>query len=507
MAIAFVAGDTATGATTAALNSTTANFAIVQAGSWPSAATTVTEGGGYSNTWTALTALNSSNHCERIFYAFLTSKGTGHTFTHNGGSPCVAVALFSGVPSDAGIVDIKQALTLAPGTVTPNANGQLIVSGCICQSSVQTAVSGGLTIVDTPVGAGGNVGGSLGYLIQTTSAPVTPAWTGGSGAVATTSLVVGSVAPPPPDSLVAFIAAGPGATGGTTTAIDTTGASLLVISTSFWTGGGATSTTVSDSKSNTWIPVWTQPGQPGGDMVQQFFYCFTPTVGTGHTFTVTSLSASGYPSIFVFAFSGMTGGAYQTRSGAGNFGQASPLATGSVTPSVNGALLLSGFAPNIGTITGLALTPTGFTLKNLAGVGGVNFPGTTAYTVQATAAAINPTWAWTHGAVSTAASTVVFLPALPPSPARVSQAVVETLSYPTAGARVSQMVVEALLFPATPGRVSQFVVETLILPDSPSRVSQMVVETLQFAPEPPPTAGATANALWMGDSGGIIWID
>src|SRR5580765_7474142 len=137
-----------------------------------------------------------------------------------------------------------------------------------------------------------------------------------------------------------------GDSGATTAAIDTTGANLLVISAS-WVGFGSDS--VSDSKGNTWVPL-TQ--HASGTKKHQFFYCLTPTVGTGHTFTV---SGGGFPAAIVYAFSGAA--SYHAENGNAVF---SPGASGTVTPSANGALVLTGRVDaNATTTTGI--TPAGFT--------------------------------------------------------------------------------------------------------------------------------------------------
>ena len=200
--VVFVAGDAATGNVTAALNSSTADFAVVQTGSWNSSATAITEGGGYTNTWTALPELNANNHREKVFWARLTSKGPGHTFSHNGGSACIHVALLKGVnPTGNPIASMVQALTHTPGTVTPTQNGSLVLAAVICSNGIMSAVSGGLTIVDAAIAAGGNVGGTMAYLAQATAAAVTPAWsgTGTSFDRAATTIVIAPVAAASPD--------------------------------------------------------------------------------------------------------------------------------------------------------------------------------------------------------------------------------------------------------------------------------------------------------------------
>lgn len=192
----------------------------------------------------------------------------------------------------------------------------------------------------------------------------------------------------------------------TTGTVDTTGATLIVISVSWWGGGGPT-VSFSDSKSNTWTPLTLQASGGANNMRQQFAYCFNPTVGTGHTFTVNGVST--YPAMVVHAFSGTAGYSYQTRSGAGSGSTASPFATGSVTPVGPGAVVLTGYVVNNSLLpTGLTVSTSGFTVTKRDGVSGTNFPGAAAYYLQPSVAAVNPTWAWSSGSFETAVSTAVF---------------------------------------------------------------------------------------------------
>jgi hypothetical protein len=274
-------------------------------------------------------------------------------------------------------------------------------------------------------------------------------------------------------SLVASVTAGPSSGGGATAAINTTGATLLVISAS-WYGNGNPAVSFSDSKGNTYTLATLQASGTANNMRQQFAYCLSPIVGTSHTFTVSGGSA--FPAIIAYAFSGMA--AFQIQSGAG--GNVASLATGSVTPSSNGALVLTGIVWNNSVLPGsIAVAPSGFAITTKEGVASTCFPGAAAYVVQATAAAINPTWSWT-GTLEAAASTIVVTEV--PTTARVTQDAIEILSLPAAAGRVTQDVIEILggtVSALVAARVSQDVIELLYenLPTS-ARVTQAVVETL-----------------------------
>jgi len=196
-------------------------------------------------------------------------------------------------------------------------------------------------------------------------------------------------------SLVASTVVAPGGAGGTTSAIDTTGATLLVISLAGFSGGVVA--TVTDNKGNTWIP--TTPRQVG-NALHRFYFALPAIVGTGHTFTVTGTTINA--AIRVSAWAGVV--SYQAERGL--TGTASPLASGSITPLVNGSLVLSA----LGSETAATDTiPSGFTLVGTTPyVGGNNMQESQAYLIQTTAAAINPQWSWSGSHAAAITNTLVF---------------------------------------------------------------------------------------------------
>lgn len=253
--------------------------------------------------------------------------------------------------------------------------------------------------------------------------------------------------------LVTSASGGGNSSGGfATSAVDTTGANFIVVSVSSAVIGGSTVPTLSDNKSNTWTSL---TGYTVGASRHTIFYVLSPTVGTGHTFTTSGTNI--YPAIIVRAFSGVS--SYDSQQ-SGATGTSSPLATGSVTPSANGALILTGICGDPGATHSY---PSGFT-------GGINIPqdslsgfniqGSSAYLIQTTAAAINPSWSWTGSHTSAATSVAVFK---------------ETTVSAAASVRVSQHVVEILSLPVPVARVSQHVVEILSATTAPA-----VTESTQF---------------------------
>lgn len=203
-------------------------------------------------------------------------------------------------------------------------------------------------------------------------------------------------------TLVAQVTAGPGSSGGASSAIDTTGADLLVLSLSWYDAFG--SPTVSDAKGNTWTPLTAR----NNGWHHRLYYVKNASVGAGHTFTV----AAGYPAFIVHAFAGSHLTAPFDGENGATGGTPGPVAAGSVTPSVNGALVLTGFSSNA--TTGVTVSG-GLTQTTKAAVGGVCVFASTGYLVQTTAAAINPAWSIGGGSDTIAVGIAAFKPAAAPA--------------------------------------------------------------------------------------------
>jgi hypothetical protein len=193
-------------------------------------------------------------------------------------------------------------------------------------------------------------------------------------------------------------------TGVTTDAVDTTGANLIVLYVAHY-GSGAVTLSLSDSKGNTWTAL---TEHASSNQHSLGYYCLGPTVGTGHTFTVTTPGGVTdiYPVLAAHAFSGAAASAVlDTQTGATTAG-ATSLQPGSVTPSLDGSLVVAGIAPGAG--TGITIN-AGFSAVSADVNSGVSVSGGAAYLIQTSAAAVNPTWSWTTSSEG-AASIAVFKP-------------------------------------------------------------------------------------------------
>lgn len=179
----------------------------------------------------------------------------------------------------------------------------------------------------------------------------------------------------------------------TTAGVDTTGADLIVLAVSKF---GTTAVTVSDSKGNTWTPLTEQAST---NARTKLYYCVSPTVGSGHTFTA---SGSGtFPTISALAVSGVkTADAFDQES-AGGSGSGSSIQPGSLTPDEDNCLVVaaaSSFNPSLSSVDG------GFTLQLVTNVGSQHISGGSAYLIQTAAAAANPTFTLDGSAVCSAVS-------------------------------------------------------------------------------------------------------
>ena len=201
-----------------------------------------------------------------------------------------------------------------------------------------------------------------------------------------------------PFSLISTVTASNTGDSITTGAIDTTGANLIVVS--FF--GAERWPTVTDSKGNVYTV--SPARRNGADGIWVFFYhCHSPTVGSGHTFTVAS--SAQYASVVVTAFSGAKAtGAFRSESGNTSGAQNTSLAGGTVTTAVDGALVLSIMGIH-STTTTLPTVDTGFTVAASRAIGGGSvYGGIVAYLEKATAGAVSPTWS--SGTASLSATTI-----------------------------------------------------------------------------------------------------
>lgn len=172
----------------------------------------------------------------------------------------------------------------------------------------------------------------------------------------------------------------------TTSAIDTTGADLIIVSAGWF--GNVSPFNITDSKGNSWTALTQQT--EGSGVRARLWYVQNPTVGSGHTFTTDMSGGVGYPSIDVTAWSGSVSTPFDVENG--NTGNASTIQPGSITPSVDNCLVVTGlsFDNNSG---GAVSIDSGFTIAETVAYESTHHEGSAlAYKIQTTAGAVNPTW-------------------------------------------------------------------------------------------------------------------
>lgn len=173
----------------------------------------------------------------------------------------------------------------------------------------------------------------------------------------------------------------------TTSAVDTTGANLIVVAIGSYVPNGAAA--ITDSKSNTWTAL---TARASTNARVRLYYTVPSSVGSGHTFTSTATGA--FPFCSVVVMSGAHASPFDQESG-GNAASGTSSQPGSITPSENNCVLITGlnfYTGNTATInSSFTRQATNYGVSN-------NLAGGIAYKIQTTAGAENPTWSWTGSA-------------------------------------------------------------------------------------------------------------
>lgn len=270
------------GVTTDAVNSSTANLAIVSISWYSGIEDPSTPTDSKSNTYTPLTKRTGTDQSNRLYYCLGPTVGSGHTVTV--GSPtgnvyCVVeVMFFTGDASwvfdtengaGATAVTSKQ-----PGSITPTANGAIVVSGIGSGLATSFTVNGSFVAETLDTSGGAHVGGGAAYLIQTSAAAANPtwSWTNSGNAAA---------------SIASFVPSGGGAATAYTFTGPTSG-TVNVASTNFTVtpDGDATGITVTPASdgSGSFTP---SSVTFTGSGAETFTYTPTSTSGSPHTLSVT----------------------------------------------------------------------------------------------------------------------------------------------------------------------------------------------------------------------------
>ena len=200
MAIALVASTHIENtATSPAINTTGATLLVVLGINYNDVTAATSDSKG--NTWHLLTKYGDGGPSGILWIAYAydhggsaLSVGSGHTFTIvQGNYPSLAVLAFSGTDttsavyqasSDKGVYS-SAGTTIQPGSVTPAAAGDLIVTGWCSGDSSNSNPTVDLSFVrDQVIYDGSSMDGAVAHLITTTTDAKNPTWTSGTNKVA-----------------------------------------------------------------------------------------------------------------------------------------------------------------------------------------------------------------------------------------------------------------------------------------------------------------------------------
>ena len=183
--------------------------------------------------------------------------------------------------------------------------------------------------------------------------------------------------------------------GATSSAIDTSGASLIVVATISYS-----SFSISDSKSNTWLTATSHKYTIDTNFVVRLLYAQSPiTVGSGHTFTVTSTSTA----FAVACFSNVASSPLDKTSHAQVISVGGTGGPGAWSPASDNELIIGVDGTEPGVTNVIDASTPGITLtevEQVHGVGGVNYGILLTYGVQGSLVSQTIQFTWTGGNIN-----------------------------------------------------------------------------------------------------------
>lgn len=204
MAFALIAHTTATGSgtNTPAINTTGANLIIIGV-SWETSTPAISDNQG--NTYTLIASQNSGGGlgASSLYYCSSPITSASHTFTATSEIPAIFVQAFSGAASSLPLdqhnsANTTSGSTIQPGSVTPSAANELLVSVAQASSGggqTLNSVGSGFTITDKEAGGPSVFSSGMAYLIQTSATAENPTFTF-SGSNLFLSSVIATFKPP-----------------------------------------------------------------------------------------------------------------------------------------------------------------------------------------------------------------------------------------------------------------------------------------------------------------------
>jgi len=178
---------------------------------------------------------------------------------------------------------------------------------------------------------------------------------------------------------------GAGASDPTSTGFDSTGATLGIGVVSIFSGSSGSFTSFTDSKSNTWNALTLRT--TGAAWIRLYWSLLT-SVGASHT--VTANGSSIFGSVWFGAYSGSDlSSPFDVQNG--NLSGGTSISTNSVTPSMNGSLLIAACSLT-GAAAALGVTNSFTMLDQVSFTGGSHEGYGVAELIQTTAASVDTTF-------------------------------------------------------------------------------------------------------------------
>lgn len=180
------------GATTAGINTTTADFIVIAVTGYGASSWTVTDS--QSNTWTAGTKYDATaqNPSVQLYYCTNPTTNASHTFTLSGSAVYgrINAAAFSGVAAtspletaNSGTATVASG-SISSGSVTPSLNNSLLIAAGGFGSATGPGFNGtpAFTALDESTGLGGSdYSTGFAYYVQATAASISSGWAWGAG--------------------------------------------------------------------------------------------------------------------------------------------------------------------------------------------------------------------------------------------------------------------------------------------------------------------------------------
>lgn len=178
----------ANGGTTGSIDTTGATLLAVVVATWQGGTDgteSVTDNKG--NTYSKATLYpHTSSPAVRLFYCVGGTVGSGHTFTYSDTNSYAAIlaTAWSGTATSSAFDQENGSNTGAagtsrqPGSVTPTEDNELLISGLCWDGSISgLGIDSSFTLLDSQAySAANNMGGAVGYKIQTTAGAENPTW-------------------------------------------------------------------------------------------------------------------------------------------------------------------------------------------------------------------------------------------------------------------------------------------------------------------------------------------